>query len=256
MSPVDPWDLFNLKKIFTMIFALAIIQVVGSVTTHFLGARTGAILTGFFGGLVSSTATTASLARRSQFDRNTDGSKEMLIFLAATAAMLCEALTLVILGTSDVHFSNLLIFIGPLLATLGMIFFRYQRLKDRSALLDRSPFHILPILKLAFFIIGILALSKLGQNLFGNRGLIVLTFLVSLFEIHGSVIANVQLHESETLSISFLSSLLAISVCASYFSKLFLISTLGSSKLRSQAIQSTSILLGALVIGWIVTSQL
>jgi uncharacterized membrane protein (DUF4010 family) len=96
--PIDPWNILSPKKIISMIFALAIIQIFGSVLAKYLGTRTGAILTGFFGGLISSTATTAALARRSKVDREGRDTSEVLTFLAATGAMLFEGLVLVIMG--------------------------------------------------------------------------------------------------------------------------------------------------------------
>lgn len=255
VAPLDPWNLLSPKKIATMVFALATIQAFGSAIAQYLGIRTGSILTGFFGGLISSTATTASLARRSRA-RPSDDSGEVLIFLSATGAMLFEGLAIVIAGTADVHLSNLVIFIGPIIATLGMIVVEYRTHPNRSDSADTSTFQILPILKLSFFIVVILSASKISQNAFGQKGLLVLTSLVSLFEIHGSVIANVHLHESGAVSVNFLCSLLAVSVVASYLSKLFLISTIGSSKLRSKAVRRTLILFCALALSWLIAVNL
>ncbi len=253
IAPLDPWNLLSPKKISKMILALAMIQAFGSVVAQRLGTRTGAILTGFFGGLISSTATTASLARRSNVSGKGRSSGEALTFLASTGAMLFEGLALVITGTSEVHLSNLLIFIGPILATVAMIFVEYRKLKERSEMAHSMNFLILPILKLSVFIVAILSISKIFQNLFGQNGLLVITSLVSLFEIHGSVIANVQLHELEYVSDSLLSTLLAISVVASYLSKLFLIWTLGSTLLRAQVIKSTLFLFFSLAASWTIS---
>lgn len=249
VKPLDPWNLLSPKTITIMIFALATIQAFGSLMTKFLGARDGAILTGFFGGLISSTATTASLAKSSK-NSGGQGSAEILIFLSATGAMLFEALVLVVIGTTKIHLSHLLVFSGPILATTVMIFIHYRSYTERRNASASSEFKILPILKLSLFIIAILSISKLFQQLFGQNGLLVLTSLVSLFEVHGSIIANVQLHESEAVSTQLLCSLLAASVVASYLSKLFLIATLGSASLRTQAIKSTLFLFFALGISW------
>jgi uncharacterized membrane protein (DUF4010 family) len=234
-----------------MILSLAIIQEFGSAMVRYLGTGAGALVTGFFGGLVSSTATTASLARRSQMTGKSQDSGEMLIFLSATGAMLFEGLALVIMGTTDFHFSTILIFIGPLLATIAMIVVHYRKLKNHSRSTVVTTFQIWPLLKLSIFIVAILAVSQIFQNLFGQNGLLVLTSLVSLFEIHGSVIANVQLHESGVVNVHFLCSLLAVSVASSYLSKLFLIASLGSASLRSSAIKSTFVLLCSLILSWI-----
>lgn len=238
-----------------MIFALALIQIFGTAMAQLLGARSGAILTGFFGGLVSSTATTAALARRSKI-HGADGSSEMLVFLSATSAMLCEGAALVATGTKDIHFSILFIFVGPLIASIVMLYLQSRQLIDRKTQAEDIQFKILPILKLTIFIIVILVLSKLLQNVFGQYGLLILTFLVSLFEIHGSIIANVQLHESGDIGVELLGRLVLISILAAYTSKLFLIATLGSHKLRSQALKATSILFIALFASWLIALTL
>jgi uncharacterized membrane protein (DUF4010 family) len=256
IEPIDPWNLLSPKKISIMILALATIQAFGSALAHYLGTRNGAILTGFFGGIISSTATTASLAKRSKVSGKDHGSGEVLTFLAATGAMLFEGLVLVITGTSQVHVSNLLIFIGPLVATLAMIFVQYKKQTKHKESSESAAFLIMPILKLSVFIVAILSISKVFQNLFGHSGLLVITSLVSLFEVHGSVIANVQLHELKGISVGMLSSLLAISVIASYVSKLFLIWTLGSPALRAQAIKSTAYLFLSLALSWTVSMNL
>lgn len=170
--------------------------------------------------------------------------------MAATGAMLFEGLAIVTMGTKEVHFSHLLIFIGPILATIGMIVFQYRKEKDRPTGASPSEFHVLPILKLAIFIVFIISVSRIFQKIFGENGLLVLTSLVSLFEIHGSVIANVQLHESGRIAEKFLCSLLAISVVSSYLSKLFLIATLGSPALRTSAVKCTLFLFASLAISW------
>lgn len=252
-SPLDPWHILNIKKIATMIFALSFIQIFGSIAHLILGPRTGAILTGFFGGIVSSTATTASLARRSKLD-NGDCHAEMITFLSATGAMLIEGAVLVWMGERNIHSSTLIPFLGPLLITGVLLYFYSRKLTNRHAEFEEIKFKLLPVIKLSAFIISVLLLSKFLQNLFGQSGIMVLTFLVSLFEIHGSVIANVQLHENGVISRNLLSILLTISIMASYLSKLFLISTLGSKQLRSHAIKSTVVLCLSLLMTWLVLS--
>lgn len=250
-APIDPWNLLSPKKIMTMLLALATIQAFGAVMAQFLGVRTGAILVGFFGGLVSSTATTASLAKKS-VDHPDAGSGEVLVFLSATGAMLFEGLALVLTGTSTIHLSNLIIFLGPFLTTLLMIAIELKAHKNQQeAPAKIPPFRILPLVKLTCFIVAILSVSKICQIFFGHEGLVVLTSLVSLFEVHGSVIANLQLHETEIISVHFLSGLLAISVIASYLSKLFLIRTMGSDRLRSRCLKRTFFLFCSLAISWL-----
>jgi uncharacterized membrane protein (DUF4010 family) len=254
--PLDPWHLISPKKIATMVFALVFIQIFGSVMARALGARTGALLTGFFGGLVSSTATTASLARRSEHNPQADSTNELLIFLSATLAMLFEAAALVVMGSGDVHTPFLITLALPMLTSIAMILYYYRKQVGVRLEYENPSFQIAPMLKLTCFIVSMLLLSKLLQNLFGQRSLLILTFLVSLFEIHGSVIANVQLHENGFVDVDFLCAMLAISVVASYLSKAVLIATLGSKSLRNQSIKMTALLFMSLFVSYSIAVSL
>jgi uncharacterized membrane protein (DUF4010 family) len=170
--------------------------------------------------------------------------------------MLFEGFALLLSGTREFHFGLSMIFFGPLLMT-GVLIYRHSRkLGDRPLTLEPEPFRFLPILKLGLFILMILVFSKMLQNLFGQTGLVAFTFLVSLFEIHGSIIANLQLHESGQSGVRLLGNLLAVSILASYLSKLFLISTLGSPLLRSAAARSTFFLLLSLLVSWWISASL
>jgi len=251
-GPVDPWRLFSLKKAAYMVFALVFVEAFGTAMIQVLGNRKGSILTGFFGGLVSSTATTVALAKKSQGSAPEDVGKQTLTFLAATTAMLVEGAGLLVLGTSEFHLTVMLIFVGPTAVACLMIVLLVRRLPHRKTDAEASEIRILPILKLSAFILTILAVSKLLQDVFGQSGLVILTFLVSLFEIHGSVIANIQMHDAGTLSVKFLGGLLAISVTVSFISKLFLVSTLASRGLRLQVIKYTAILALSLAVSWAV----
>jgi uncharacterized membrane protein (DUF4010 family) len=236
---IDPWKLLSPKKIANLIFALAFVQTIGFVLIKLLGTQIGALLTGFLGGLVSSTATTASLARKSFNSVQGETPAEMLTFLSATLAMLLEAVAITLYGTGEIHWTFFLLFSGPVLATLVMIIYQMRKASAQELILPETQLNILPIIKLAAFVVGVLTASKLLQEAVGQAGLLVLTFFVSLFEIHGSVIANLQLHEAGTISVKVLGGLLAVSVVASYFSKLFLVVTLGSASLKRSVVIAT-----------------
>jgi len=249
---VDPWHVFNPKKMLGIIFALTLIQYGGSVIFELAGARIGAVLTGFFGGLVSSTATTAALAKMSNVPpQNRNSNTEVLIFLAATIAMHVEGVLILLLGAKDAHFSILLIFLGPAFAACILVFRKSKNPNEYPVELEKNQFAILPTIKLSIFIITILALSKVLQHFLGRSGLLLLTFIVSLFEIHGSFIANLQLHDAGAFDARMLGNLATLSIAASYFSKLFLVFTLGSADLKAQVGMYTGFLFLALFGSWL-----
>lgn len=250
-GPIDPWGLISLQKAAYMVFALCFIQVFGAVMIQLLGGRRGSIMTGFFGGLVSSTATTVSVARQSNEGDGEFVGKELLIFLAATAGMLVEGISFVLLATDGISYSLLFIFLGPLLTTAVIIIILVRKIPHRAIKIEDAKIEFLPILGLAAFIIAVLSFSKLLQSVFGQSGLVVLTFLVSLFEIHGSIIANLQLQDSGVFGVTFLGGLLATSVASSYFSKLVIVNTIASPKLKKKVTVYTVLILVSLLMSWL-----
>lgn len=250
-GPIDPWGIFSLKKAAFMVFALCFIQVFGALMIRVLGGRRGSIMTGFFGGLVSSTATTVSIARESNEADGEFVGKELLIYLSATAGMLVEGMAFVLLSTDGIRYSLLLISLGPLVTTAVMVSILVKAIPHRAIKIKDAEIKFLPILGLAAFIIAVLSFSKLLQSIFGQSGLVVLTFLVSLFEIHGSIIANLQLQDSGVFGITFLGGLLATSVAASYVSKLVLVNTIASPALKKKITKYTVFILVSLLLSWI-----
>ena len=61
-----PYDVLNPREIWWMVVLIVSINLAGYVAAKLLGTRSGALLGGVLGGLISSTATTISYARRSR----------------------------------------------------------------------------------------------------------------------------------------------------------------------------------------------
>lgn len=247
---VDPWNLLVPKKMLSMVFALIAIQSLGLFLISYFGSFMGSILTGFFGGLISSTAITAALAKKHPVPTDTNVRKDSLIFLSTTMAMLVEGLGIIFVGSDTINYRLVLLFFTPAAITLIIIYVLFTNSSQEKLPAEPSEFKILPILKLSIFIIALLALSKILQNVFGRQGLIDLTFVVSLFEIHGSLIANTQLLKSGAIDVQLLSTLITLSILASYISKLFLVFSLGNKQLFKYVSAFTLVILFSLGLTW------
>jgi uncharacterized membrane protein (DUF4010 family) len=65
-DPVDPWGALVPYDLWLLVILISGLSMAGYVAVRWTGSRRGTILTGALGGIVSSTATTISLARRSR----------------------------------------------------------------------------------------------------------------------------------------------------------------------------------------------
>ncbi|MCC6138114.1 MAG: DUF4010 domain-containing protein, partial [Bdellovibrionaceae bacterium] len=94
---LDPWGLFSAKKIVKLILSLVVIQTIAEVFVMVLGHRTGVLAAGFLSGLISSTALTVNLARKTKttsYNLNLGA----ITLLSGTLAMLLEAAALIVIG--------------------------------------------------------------------------------------------------------------------------------------------------------------
>ncbi len=67
-SPIDRWAIFNPRKFGYIVLILATLEFSSYVLTKMIGQKTGTLVVGFLGGLVSSTAVLVSTARRAKIE--------------------------------------------------------------------------------------------------------------------------------------------------------------------------------------------
>ncbi|MBI5434602.1 MAG: MgtC/SapB family protein [Planctomycetes bacterium] len=63
---LDPWNALNPYEVWVLAILISALSLSGYVASRWLGPRRGTLLTGLFGGLVSSTAVTLAFSRRSR----------------------------------------------------------------------------------------------------------------------------------------------------------------------------------------------
>lgn len=251
---IDPWGLLNIHKILQLILFLSVVQMVSAIfIQRGLSRRTGGIALGFLSGLISSTAFTATLVRQSHEVDEDEARLLSLSYLSSLLGTVVEALVLVVLGRDHLRWDILYIFAVPIFATGMLIVWRSRRMRhivfpDKKM---QQP-GIVAMLRLGIFITAILILSKALQIYFGDYGVFILTFVASLFELQGAVIANLQIYDSGAISAGMLGNVLAVGLLASYLSKLLLVVTLGAPAFRIRVLRYTSLVVLALGLGWLI----
>lgn len=167
-----PWAAFNPYHIWWMVVLIAGISYLGYFAIKILGNRHGPVLTGAFGGLVSSTAVTLNLSRlSSQYPRN----ERVLAAGILTACATMFARTLLLTWIINPGLSRLLL---PALLVMSLFTYLSAFLLWRTAwgfrtneeLSLENPFQIGMALKFGAFLTIILLLSNLLKMYFGNMG--------------------------------------------------------------------------------------
>jgi uncharacterized membrane protein (DUF4010 family) len=249
---IDIWQLFNPRKFGTLIAIIALIQFGGYVAVRLLGHRLGMSLTGFFGGLVSSTAVFATLpeALRSHPERIR---AVMALAILSVTAMLIET-SIILFVASSSFFSAVLwpllsmIVVGSLSAILLLM---HATPEDQQAHVHspRNPLNITSILRLSLFMGAMITLVALARHYVGTEGTLLVSFFGGLFEVHGVTLATALLYSNKILSLPNASNLLAFALLASFVSKFFLLWTLTPVRF---ALQTSLLLIAMMVTGAIV----
>jgi uncharacterized membrane protein (DUF4010 family) len=82
--PMGPYDVLNPYQIWWMVVLIVGLSLAGYVGYKMFGAHGGAVVGGLLGGLISSTATTASYARRTREEPDSSRLAALVVVLAAT----------------------------------------------------------------------------------------------------------------------------------------------------------------------------
>jgi uncharacterized membrane protein (DUF4010 family) len=168
-----PYLFLSPRRIWTFVILVSSVSYAGYFLQKFLGARRGLKLTGILGGLASTTAATASLARSSAEAPESQPLYGQAAVLAN--AMQFPRIILLLYVVSPVLANATLV---PLLCMtlagllLGLLIGRKSGVEaGSSSLALRNPFRLLPALKLGLLFGLILFASKAASAAFGTDAL-------------------------------------------------------------------------------------
>jgi uncharacterized membrane protein (DUF4010 family) len=193
---IGPFGGINPREIWLIAIVLAGVSFIGYVAVKMLGARHGTLLAAAAGGLVSSTAVTATNARRAAAG---DGSPRLLAAGVAVATAISFAR---VLAVSGVLKPELLRYLGPplaaaILAALAFAaiaaFWRGEREESTSAMQFRNPFGFWSVIGFAL-LLGVIVLAgrALGEWL-GTTGAIVGAFALGLADVDAVTVSMARL---------------------------------------------------------------
>jgi len=230
-----PFDILNPFKIWLMVVLIVGISLGGYLAYKFLGATSGSIVAGVLGGLISSTATSVSYARRER-EAPQICSMAALVIMIASAVMFLRVVVIVGVVGPGVFASM----IGPLATMLavsvviamGMWFLtRKEPVKppdpeNPSELKSAIIFGII----FAIVLLGVAA----ARHYFGSRGLYVVAGLSGLTDMDAITLSTLELVKSKQTEPVVAWRMILIAATANFVFKGALVATLGDRKLLAR----------------------
>ncbi|MCX7817806.1 MAG: DUF4010 domain-containing protein [Kiritimatiellae bacterium] len=182
---VDPWGVLNPYRAWWLVVLISGLSMVGYVAARWFGPQRGVMATGVFGGLVSSTAVTLSLARQSRADG------EALAPAAAAGIAWSWAVMFVRIGvilavTAPALFRSLwagLVGAVVVCALGGAVLGRRAAARPSQEVPLRSPFSLGSAIKFAAMFVGIAAVVRLARAVLPGAGLLLAAALAGLTDV-------------------------------------------------------------------------
>ena len=175
---------FNPYKIWLMIVFISAISFTGYISIKIVGAEKGLGLTGFLGGLVSSTAVTTSLAQESKRTTAVFRPFVLGVVIASSTMFLRVMLEVLVVNSSLIKFVALPLGVMALTGFIAAFIVWNKEKKEHAKKIDfKSPFALLPAIKFGLFFAFVLFAAKLGQILYGSKGIYLASLLSGLVDV-------------------------------------------------------------------------
>lgn len=191
-EPVDPWQAIPPRKVGVFVVLIAGVEYVGYVLHRLLGAERGAALAGLGGGLTSSTAVTAAMARQARRAPGRTMAGQLATFLAN--AVMAVRVTVVTAVLSPAVAMRLAAPMGAFVVVLllGALWRHLRATRNGNGddeLALRNPFALVPALTWGAVLCGVLLLTTLAQRAFGDNGIFLAALAAGLADVDAITLA-------------------------------------------------------------------
>ena len=193
-------NIFNPFEIWLFVVLISGISYIGYILLRLIGEK-GIILTGFLGGLMSSTALTSSFAIQSKTLSYISHPLAIGTIIACTTMFLRVIIEVLIINPSLLPGLLLFFSIISLLGYLGAIILFHRKKLDHIHKPElKSPFALVPALKFALFFTLIILITKISTILFGEKGIIAIALLSGIADVDAITISLARLAAEGSIS--------------------------------------------------------
>ena len=224
-----PYAVWNPFSIWLMVVLIVGISLTGYVAYKWFGGRAGTLLSGVIGGLVSSTATTVSFARRTAADAALAPTGAFVIMTAS-----CISIVRVLVEIAAAASDRLYTIIPPLAVMLGAcvvitgVLYLLSRRQEAGMPEQKNPAELKAALVFgALYAVVLLAVAA-ARDHFGSAGLYTVAAFSGLTDVDAITLSSAQLAQSGDIEASTAWRTILIAVMANFVFKFGTVAVLGT----------------------------
>ena len=189
-----PYGVLNPFEIWLMVVLIVGISLGGYISYKFLGARAGTLLGGVLGGLISSTATTVSYARRSRHAPEVVGMAAFAIVIASTIVFARLIFEIALVAPELLSaLAPPLVVIMLVMGVLAAVLYFARGAEVEQVPLDEDPSELKAAVLFGLLYAAILFAVAAGQQWLGHRGLYLVAAISGLTDMDAITLSTAQL---------------------------------------------------------------
>jgi uncharacterized membrane protein (DUF4010 family) len=192
--PFGPYDVLNPYQIWWMVVLIVGLSLAGYVAYKLFGAKAGTVLSGALGGLISSTATTASYARRTKDTPDTARLAALVIMIASTVVF--ARVLLEIAAVAPGQFREMGPPLGAMLGVgivVSLIAWFFGRSQEGELPEAGNPAELKAALIFGALYAGILLAVAFARERFGTAGLYTVAAISGLTDVDAITLSTSRL---------------------------------------------------------------
>ncbi|OHC67222.1 MAG: magnesium transporter MgtC [Rhodocyclales bacterium GWA2_65_20] len=233
-----PYGAFNPHQIWWMVVLISGVSLAGYAALRLIGSEHGAAVIGFFGGLVSSTATTMVFARHARAHEDIARTATLVILLANL--MVTLRLAFVASVVAPTLLVPLAVMLGAgLLPGLLVTLYGWRSLKERGDLPMpevTNPTEIRTALSFGLLYGVVLFLSAWLEDIAGSKGLYIVALASGLTDVDAITLSTLRLYNLERLSQFQAVASIALAILANLSFKIGLVIAIGGMALAKRTL--------------------
>ncbi len=253
-EPVDPWGVINPYAMTWLVILIAGLSLAGYIVARWLGPRKGTAVTGLAGGLVSSTAVTLALARRSREEEPPGAAATLAggILLSWAVMFVRVVVECFVVNSSLARQLALPMGIMAAISLSGALLNQRAGVKLRGAqsLQLRNPFSLFFAIKFALLFAAVALLVNRAQELLNERAVYAVAALAGLTDVDAITLSMARESDHERAPVAV--TAITIAVLANTLVKTGLAWGLGSSNLRRRVVPTAAVIAAGAVVSILV----
>jgi uncharacterized membrane protein (DUF4010 family) len=215
-TPYGPFGGVSPRSLLILVILLASVSFVGYVAVRLLGSGQGYLVAGAVGGLVSSTATTVTLARESLAGMS---ARAAAGGAAAAGAVSLLRTGLLIVALAPALASALLpplVVGGVVMMACAVLFIRHDATRAEAGP-PANPFELVQVVKMALLITVVAFVSRASAQVFGDAGLYMVSALSALADVDAATVTVAGMAAQLTTAVAV--NAIGIAVAANLLAK-------------------------------------